>query len=126
MTEPINLDFGNQTRTPTEEDPYQMRDNFTRLGILIRSRDMIDHDKFLHFTVGAGISEITRHSVRGYLPPGREGDRMAGLIAFGVTSAIGIAKEIRDAQGFGTPEVADAVWTSAGSGLTLMRFHYEF
>jgi hypothetical protein len=109
-----------------QEQQEQLVDAASRVSIIVKSRDHIAHDKFLHFAVGAGISEVTRHSVRGYLPEGAEGDRMAAVIAFGVTTAIGIAKEVRDMQGFGTPEVADAVWTSAGSGLTLMRLRYRF
>lgn len=131
----VSLFEGNERLSTTTARPRRdseqsqdeaIQEAIFRVGILVHSRNQLAHDKHLHFVVGAGISEVTRHSVRGFLPEGREGDRLASAIAFGVTTAVGIAKEIRDLQGFGTPEVADAVWTSAGSGLTLMRLRNEF
>lgn len=62
-------------------------------------------DKLLHFLAGIAIAALV-------YPFGI-------LWAFLAVSIVAIGKEIRDAQGFGTPEIADALATIAGGAVLL-------
>lgn len=66
-------------------------------------------DKVLHFCAGALIAAA--------LWP------FGGFWALGVVIVIAIGKEVRDAQGFGTPEVADAVVTVVGGAAMYAWLH---
>ena len=69
-------------------------------------------DKILHFCGGALIAAA--------LWP------FGGFWALGVVTLIAIGKEVRDAHGFGTPEVADAVVTVVGGAAMYVWLHFAF
>jgi hypothetical protein len=51
---------------------------------------------------------------------------LAGLIGFGAGALAGVAKELIDAQGYGTPSVKDAAATGLGAGLGALTLNLTF
>lgn len=69
----------------------------------------IAKDKLMHFVVGAIVSAIAFILCASFYDAGK-----ASSIAIGAAVIAGIAKEVVDAQGYGTPEVMDAIATVMG------------
>lgn len=72
-------------------------------------------DKLWHFLGGfaiTGVTAIVVHTL-GFKP---ESSALAG---FWAACTVGIAKEVRDASGFGTPSARDALATVAGGILCM-------
>lgn len=75
---------------------------FLALGLFAMPED----DKRMHFVAGAGVAEVSR---RFGLSP---------LESCAASLAVGIAKEAYDAGGRGDVELADALATGVGCGVT--------
>ncbi len=76
------------------------------------------HDKARHIMAGYVISNVSTGLLQLYLPDNLEHRSLvAGLIGFGAGAMAGIAKEMLDAQGYGTPSIQDAAATALGAGL---------
>ena len=70
----------------------------------------IQPDKVKHFVAGAVIGGTTQYLT--YKATGNK--NTAFFVGLGVSTLAGVAKELYDKQGHGTPSVKDAVWTSIG------------
>ncbi len=70
----------------------------------------IQPDKVKHFVAGAVIGGTTQYLT--YKATGNK--NTAFFVGLGVSTLAGVAKELYDKQGHGTPSVKDAVWTSLG------------
>lgn len=79
---------------------------------------MLQPDKVKHFIAGTVISASTYSIV--YRITGNKGRSM--LIGFGAGVLAGIAKELYDMTGRGTPDVKDAIWTGIGAGVGTVSF----
>jgi hypothetical protein len=76
------------------------------------------HDKAKHILAGYVVSNVSTGLLQLYLPDDlKHRQLLAGLIGFGAGALAGVAKELVDLQGYGTPSVADALATAAGAGL---------
>ena len=73
----------------------------------------IQPDKVKHFVAGAVIGGTTQFLT--YKATGNK--NTAFFVGLGASTLAGVAKELYDKQGHGTPDIKDAVWTSIG-GLT--------
>lgn len=77
------------------------------------AQSQIQKDKVYHTAAGFVISAGT-----GYVSYKLGASKTESiLIGFGAGVAAGVAKEIWDMNGNGTPSFADALWTAVGSGL---------
>lgn len=84
-------------------------------------------DKVKHLMAGYVISNVSTGLLQLYLPDDlKHRSLVAGLIGFGAGTLAGVAKEMLDAQGFGTPSTADAVATAAGAGLGALTLNLTF
>lgn len=84
-------------------------------------------DKAKHFIAGYVISNASTGLLHLYLPDDMKHRKLvAGLIGFGAGALVGVAKEVLDARGFGTPDPADALATAAGAGMGAITLNLTF
>jgi hypothetical protein len=85
------------------------------------------HDKIKHLLGGYVISNVSTGLLHLYLPDDlKHRNLLAGLIGFGAGALAGVAKELIDAQGYGTPSVKDAAATGLGAGLGALTLNLTF
>jgi hypothetical protein len=83
------------------------------------------YDKTKHFLAGYVIGNMATGGFQLILPADMEHRKLvAALLGFGSGVLIGTAKEVRDAQGYGTPDVNDALVTFAGAGVGAMTMSF--
>jgi len=73
----------------------------------------LQEDKVKHFAVGAMVSGSAQ--MLAYKLTDNRGKSM--LIGFGAGCVAGVAKELYDMTGRGTPSFKDALWTGIGAGI---------
>jgi uncharacterized protein YfiM (DUF2279 family) len=73
----------------------------------------LQQDKVKHFGVGALVAGSTQ--MLAYELTDNRGKSM--LIGFGAGCVAGVAKELYDMTGRGTPSFKDALWTGIGAGI---------
>jgi len=84
-------------------------------------------DKMKHLLAGYVISNVSSGMLQLYLPDDLKHRKLlVGLIGFGAGALAGVAKEVIDAQGYGTPSVQDAVATALGAGLGTLTIDLTF
>jgi hypothetical protein len=84
-------------------------------------------DKMKHLLAGYVISNVSSGMLQLYLPDNiKHRKLLVGLIGFSAGALAGVAKEVIDAQGYGTPSVQDAVATALGAGLGSLTIHLTF
>jgi hypothetical protein len=85
------------------------------------------HDKVKHLLGGYVISNVSTGLLHLYLPDDlKHRNLLVGLIGFGAGSLAGVAKELIDVQGYGTPSVKDAAATALGAGLGALTLNLTF
>lgn len=98
----------------------------TMVGGIIASKPYMPEDKFKHLVAGAGIAYATTTIAKIYFRGQNHAQLKAVLAGFTAATLIGIAKELRDRKGYGTPDVKDAVVTSLGGAIVSVRFSINF
>lgn len=82
------------------------------LVVALPAAAFVPKDKAQHFSAGLGIGALTFTVFPMFLPNEQPWAPWAAAIAGAALS--GIAKEVADGLGMGTPDLLDAVWTTAG------------
>lgn len=94
-------------------------------GVMV-SKNFLPEDKFQHFAsgvlIGYGATEIAKIFFK------NQDHAQLKSILTGVAAAtiVGIAKELRDRNGHGTPDFKDALATSLGGALVSIRYSIKF
>lgn len=80
----------------------------------------IQPDKVKHFVAGGLVSAGTQ-----FIATKLGANNNASLlIGFGAGVVVGVAKELYDMTGRGTPDFKDALWTGLGAGLTSVSLRF--
>ena len=83
-------------------------------------------DKVRHFLAGYVVGNVTNATFQLILPQKMKHRRLvSALLGFGAGALIGTAKEIYDAQGYGAPDVKDALATAAGGGFGTLTMSFD-
>lgn len=95
-------------------------------GTIMASKSHLPDDKFKHVVAGALITYGATEVAKIYFRNSDHAKLKAILTGVGVTALVGILKEVRDKQGYGTPEAKDAYYTSLGGALVSIRYSVKF
>ncbi len=95
-------------------------------GIIIASKSRMEDDKYKHFVAGAVIGYTSTQISKLLFKNDKYKKLKSILVGVLMASAAAGLKEYRDAQGFGTPETKDVLYTIMGSGLSAIRFVIKF
>ena len=95
-------------------------------SVIMASKNHMDDDKFKHLVVGALIGYGVTEVAKVYFKNSNQVQLKSILAGVGAAALIGLAKEIRDKQGYGTPDIKDFYYTAAGGALVSVRYSIKF
>ena len=96
------------------------------VGLILASKNHLSEDKFKHLVGGALITYGATEAAKIYFRNSDYAKLKSILTGVGATLLLGILKEARDKQGFGTPDINDVLYTSLGGALISVRFSINF
>ena len=94
-------------------------------GVMV-SKNFLPKDKFQHVAAGALISYGATEIAKIFFKNQDHAKLKSILTGVATATIVGIAKELRDRKGHGTPDVKDALATSIGGALVSIRYSIKF